>query len=232
MEPDGIHELTAAYALSALDLEEEQEYEEHLRRCDRCRAELASLQEAAASLAYGIETPDPPQRLRERILTQATSERSNVVPLRRRWVVPALGAAAAVAAGVAIGLGVWGSSLSGSLSEKQAVLSQQNEVLALFAGQGSQFPISGADGTLVVARGGEAALVLTDLAAAPEGKTYEAWVIQGDAVKPAGTFEGGGTSTVMLTQPVPQGATVAVTVEPAGGVDAPTSDPFAVAPTV
>src|ERR687883_22553 len=107
MEAESIHELTAAYALDALDSDEEREYEEHLARCTRCREDLASFSEAAPSLAYGVESPPPPPGLRDRILEQARSERPNVVPLKprrtRTWAIPA--AAAAVAACAAIGLG-------------------------------------------------------------------------------------------------------------------------------
>ena len=71
MEADAIHELTAAYALDALDEHDEREYEEHLARCPSCREELASLTEAATSLAYGVESPSPPAGLRDRILQQA-----------------------------------------------------------------------------------------------------------------------------------------------------------------
>ena len=84
METDAIHELTAAYALDALDDAEVREYEDHLARCPRCREELASLGEAAAALAYAADAPAPPPALRTRILEQARSERPNVVPLRRR----------------------------------------------------------------------------------------------------------------------------------------------------
>jgi len=71
MEADAIHELTPAYALDALDEQEEREYEEHLARCPTCRAELASFLETATSLAYGVESPSPPPRLRDRIVEQA-----------------------------------------------------------------------------------------------------------------------------------------------------------------
>jgi anti-sigma factor RsiW len=40
MEAD-LHDLTAAYALDALDPDEAREYEAHLARCERCRAERA-----------------------------------------------------------------------------------------------------------------------------------------------------------------------------------------------
>ena len=36
-----LHELTAAYALDALDPEERETYEVHLAQCDRCREKNA-----------------------------------------------------------------------------------------------------------------------------------------------------------------------------------------------
>ena len=237
MEPERVDELIAGHALRALSPEDERELEEHLRRSPEAREQLATLEETAAALAFAVESPAPPASLRERILAEASTdapEQSNVVPFRRRAVVPILGAAAAVAAGVAIGLGVWGSSLSSSLDEERAAGARQDEVLALFAEQSSErFPVSGANGTLVVADDGQAGLVLSGFEAAPAGKTWEVWVIEGDTPAPAGLFVGGGgESVVPLTRPVPAGATVAVTLEAAGGVDQPTSDPVLVAPTV
>jgi anti-sigma-K factor RskA len=70
---------------------------------------------------------------------------------------------------------------------------------------------------------GRAALVVCRLADAPSAKTYEAWVISGETPQPAGTFNGGnGCSPVLLTQRVPGNATVAVTLERAGGATSPT----------
>ncbi len=223
-----IHELTAAYALNALDPDEERAYEEHLRHCPRCREDLGGLQEAAAALSYLAEGPAPPHDLGDRIVAAALAERPNVVPLRRRWTTPALAAAAAAAAGIAIGVGIWASSLSGELSDER-------DVLALVADQNAtHVPVEGANGTLVVDQDGQAALLFTGLEEAPEGKDYQVWVIEGDTPpRPAGIFEGGeGTSVVPVEQPVPAGSVVAVTVEADGGVDAPTTDPFAVAQQV
>ena len=107
MADEPIHDLTAAYALDALDPHDEERYEEHLATCERCREELAELRDPVAMLAYGVESPAPPPELRDRILDAARAERSNVVPIRRRWPA-ALGAVAAVAATVAIALGLVG----------------------------------------------------------------------------------------------------------------------------
>jgi anti-sigma-K factor RskA len=61
------------------------------------------------------------------------------------------------------------------------------------------------------------------LANAPSAKTYEAWVITGSKPQPAGLFRGGnGCSPVVLTERVPNRATVAVTLEEEGGAGSPT----------
>jgi anti-sigma-K factor RskA len=235
MEPKRVDELIAGYALDALSEEDERELEEYLRRSPEGREQLAALQETATALAFGVEAPAPSPALRERILeqTRATEQPSNVVPLRRRVLVPALAATAAVAAGVAIGLGIWSADLSSSLDDERAVAAEQSDILGLFAEPGSStYGVDGANGTLVVSSGGQGGLVLTGFEQAPDGKTYQAWVIEGETPVSAGLFAGGGSQTVVpLTEPVPAGAIVAVTVEPAGGVDAPTSDPVLAAPT-
>ena len=115
---DDLHTLSAPYALDALTPDERAQFEEHLRTCDRCQAELAGLQDAAASLAFSVEGPAPPSALRAAILDAARAERPNVVPLRPRRTLTAVAAALAVAASVAaVGFGVWAASLHNSLSQ-------------------------------------------------------------------------------------------------------------------
>jgi len=227
MEANALHDLTAAYALDALDHEDAREYEAHLAHCERCRNELASFSDAAGALAYAPEAPVPPVELRARILQQARSERENVVPLRPRWLVPVT-AAAAVAACVAIGLGIWASSLSNELDRRSQALSAEQRINAVLTDPGaSRHAFAGDAGTLVVSRSGSAVLVMNELAAAQAGRTYEAWVASGGAPQPAGTFGGGGdVNVVLLAQRVPQNATVMVTLERGGGTTAPTSDPL------
>jgi anti-sigma-K factor RskA len=215
MDAEKLHDLTAAYALDALDGGERDAYEAHLAECEGCRRELAEFSSVAASLGRAVEPAPPPPALRERILEAARAERPNVVPLRPRWAYPAA-AAAAVAACAAVGLGIWGVTLHNRLgnSSVQAI---------------RRVPVSGAPGSFVVYAGQSAGLVLANLAAAPAGKTYEAWVVEGRAAAPAGLFRAGsGTTYLPLTRKVPRGAVVAVTVEPAGGSARPTAKPFLV----
>jgi len=195
-----VHDLTAAYALDALSAEEAEAYEQHLAQCERCREELADLSEVTTALAYGAVAPEPPPHLRASILDTARAERSNVVPLRRRpWVGRSVALVAAVAACVAVGLGV-------ALSEP-----------------GSKTLTA----TVFVGNGGKATLSTSGLGAAPRGKTYEAWVIPpGQSPRPAGLFRGGLDSSLALRGSVSPKAVVAVTLEPAGGSRAPTTTPI------
>jgi hypothetical protein len=227
MDAEALHDLTAAYALHALEPEEARAYEEHLARCERCRIELGELSEGAVALAYAADGPEPAAGLRERILAQARADRPNVVPLRPRWAVPAAATAvAAVAAAVA--LAIWAVSLSDRLDRRNGELRAQERAAQIIGDPAAhRIDIEGGRGSLVVTPTGQGALVLARLQHAAPGRTYEAWVAQGGSPRPAGTFEGGSDVTaVALDRPVPDGATVMVTEERDGGVDAPTNMPF------
>lgn len=226
MGTEALHDLTAAYALDALDPEERREYEAHLARCEQCRDELASLSEAASSLAYAVDPAAPPPQLRERILASARAERPNVVPLRPRWAVPAAATAVAAVA-AAIALAIWATSLSDRLDRERAHASAQERVAAILAAPGGHPYGVPSGGFLTVTPSGEAALVLRRLPPARKGMTYEAWVAENGMPKPAGTFEAAGNVTaVALAVRVPPGATVMVTQEKDGGTQAPEHMPF------
>lgn len=212
------HELTAAYALDALDADERARYEAHLAGCERCRQELQGFWQVGGSLARAAGGPPPPPHLRERILAAARDERPNVVPLRPRRATRAFGAAAAAAAAVAVGLGLWGVSVSNDLTDAERELA--------VLGHPNARRIATADGRadLVVTPAGSAALVVRSLAPAPAGKDYEIWVIRDGVPERAGLFERPGVA--LLTRPVGTGHTVAVTLEPDGGLDAPSGEPL------
>jgi len=212
-----LHDLTAGYALDALDPDERARYEEHLASCESCRDELQGFWQVSGALGRAAGGPAPPPALRERILEQARSELPNVVPLRRGAVTRrVLAAAAAVAAVVAVALGVWSVGLSRDLDDANgmlAVLSDPNARIHSTAG---------GEANLVVTPTGRAALVVRMLAPAPRGKDYEIWVFEEGVPRRAGLFEEPGAA--MLSRRVTPGQTVAVTLEPDGGVDAPTGD--------
>ena len=230
MERAEIHELSAAFALDALDPAERDAYEQHLARCAECREAVAAFQDVAADLAYEADAPPPSPALRDRILAEARTDGSNVVAFpRRRWLVPVTGAAAVAAGIAALALSFWAADLSQQLDDERASLHLSEEAVAMLADPDARrIPLDGAEGMLVVEEeSGEGWLVLRGLESAPAAKTYEAWVIEGGEAVPAGLFAGGGVSTVVsLAAPVSEGAVVAVTLEAAGGVEQPTQDPL------
>jgi anti-sigma-K factor RskA len=224
---DELHSLVAPYALDALEGDEERGFEAHLALCERCRDELAGLREAAAALAYGAAGPAPPPELKNRILDQARSERTNVVPItrrRRNWTAP-LAAAAAVAACAALGLGIWAATLKSDLDAARTQ-ARNNPLVSVLVQPGAKFvPLTGG-GKLAYAPSGSATLVV-DAPRAPRGKTYEAWVIDRGTPTRAGLFRGGGGPAVIrIARRVRPGAVVAVTLERSGGVDQPTQKPL------
>jgi anti-sigma-K factor RskA len=230
MAVEDIHSLAPAYALDGLDPDEERRFEAHLAACEQCRADVDSFRESVTALAFAAGPADPPADLRERILEQARAERPHVVPLRPRrlfgqasWSV----AVAAVAACAAIGVGIWAASLSRSLhSERQAASHREAALSVLADPAATKVPLSGQAGAVAVDPSGTAALVVSGLGHAPNGKTYEIWVIEGQQPKRAGLFDGGGASAVKLDRRVPKGSVVAVTLERDGGVDSPSGKPL------
>jgi anti-sigma-K factor RskA len=225
-----LHELSAGYALDALEPEERAAFERHLEHCSACQEDVASFWEVSGALAVAADSRTPSAALRERILAEARAERPTVVALDSRRRTPRVFAAvAAVAAVVALGLGIYAVSLSSDLDSTRSALTAQEHAAAVLADPtATTIGLQSGSGRLVVGADGDAVLVLDDLPDAPEGKTYQAWVVTGRTPVSAGTFDAGdGRAIVSIPQPVPDGAVVAVTVEAAGGASSPTLPPLA-----
>jgi anti-sigma factor RsiW len=226
----GVHELTAGYALDALDPDERRAYEAHLPACERCQRELESFWATTEALAVAASGPRPSPALRDRILASAKAERPVVIPLesRRRRAVPVLAAAAAMAAVVAVAVGLWASRLSNDLDETRLALDRERTAAAVLADPASRtVELQAGDGRLVVDPDGRAVLVLDRLDPAPSEKAYEAWIIEGDTPRPAGLFPGReGLDVVGLDGSVGEGDVVAVTIEQKRGVKKPTTQPI------
>lgn len=115
MTHDPVEELLGAYAIDAVDDVDRQAVEAHLAECPRCRAEVDQHREVAAHLAQsGAPAPEglwdriaasldavepPPLRL---VIDQSSSTGRRARPSGMRRYGPALGAAAAAVAVVAL----------------------------------------------------------------------------------------------------------------------------------
>jgi anti-sigma factor RsiW len=195
----GDHEQAAAYALDALEHGEFRAFETHLGSCTVCAEELPSLHGTAAALAYAVDAPVPAPLGASLLAGLPEQTLAPVVPLWRRAALPLAAALAAGAAAAGIAVWAWPSQPA---YERPVVV-----------------PIEGRTGSLVVARDGEAFLVVSGLPALPPSATYKTWVIRAGRTRPAGTFRGGpGRTIVALRRLVPAGARVAVSLEPRGGL--------------
>lgn len=253
-----VHALSGAYTLDALDGEELRSFEAHLPQCADCRAEVASLREAAAIMTHDA-TSAPPSRLRANILaeiktvrplppstapmsstagTHADPERNSGVSdlgahrERRRPSkarIALLGAAAAAVLGLGVG-SVWQPWHQDDSSTQAS--STLEKVLAAPDAQRVETPVIGGGKVTVVRTvvGGRAAVVTTGMPPAPQDKVYELWLLSPSGrMVPAGLMNRSGEHAMLLAGDATRATAVGITVEPSGGSKSPTSTPIALA---
>jgi len=225
------------YALGVLEEPERSEVRLHLGRgCESCTAGLREARALAFAMGSAPGGPDPPRRLRSRILAAAGG-----LP-QRRWNWFGAWAAAGATALAAAGLMLYQArGFRAELAEarveiersgaeaaamRQALdLIQAPETREVTFGQGQPAPPRG---RVFFHRSG-VLLIASSLPAPPPGKTYEMWIISGGKPAPAGLFSSNlqGNALHLYRPPAPpaENDVVAVTLEAAGGVAAPTSAP-------
>jgi anti-sigma-K factor RskA len=170
--------------------------------------------------------PAPSRATATPLSSSAASRTDTVVPFRQRAVsrLPYLVAAAAVL--LALGFGGW--ALQSRQDAQQA--SDRQAQLVQLLGASDVRTVSGAGpagstATVVISPTRQQALLVADrMPALPDGKIYEVWTISGSP-SPAGTFTPGDDSAAVVTLPgsALSATQVAVTIEPAGGSEHPTS---------
>jgi anti-sigma factor RsiW len=215
----------AAYALGVLPADEGSRVSAHLRSCPSCSAEVRALAETAWTIAE-TQGRDAPSGIRAAIVGRARADRRRSLAawldaLRRPVAVPAYLAIGLAAVLVVALLGYGGARRDAE--RYAAVLSQA--VGAKVTPLAATGATGGIRGSLVVPANGAAPYLILDLPALPAGKTWEAWVIHSDTPVRAGTTDERGVTTLTLSAPLASGDVVAVTAEPAGGSDAPTTPP-------
>ncbi|MCH7738272.1 MAG: anti-sigma factor [Chloroflexi bacterium] len=84
-------DMLEAFALDALDLEEEERIQDHLDGCDQCSDAVDRFQAAAAELAGSVTPHDPPAGLRARLMQAISREEPPVQATPEPQLVPSLG---------------------------------------------------------------------------------------------------------------------------------------------
>lgn len=84
-------DMLEAFALNALDLDEEEQVQDHLDGCDLCSGVVARYQETAASLAQSVDSLEPPPVLRARLMQAVSRQEPQTPQDPEPRLVPALG---------------------------------------------------------------------------------------------------------------------------------------------
>jgi hypothetical protein len=239
-------ELRDEYELYALGLADEApatELREHLRQgCQTCGAGMLSAQGLMTMLGATAPAMAPRPELRRRILAAVGAGE------RRGWGWAPLWIAVS-ALSMAAAFYFYGRDRDNGLQAKRfqqqaraqlMELTRLNEALEILNQADTRQVTFGAaekappHGRIFVNPKSGVLLVASNLPPAPAGKIYEMWVIpkQGLPVA-AGIFQAGETATAVhvrkLGLNLAATQTIAVTLEPAGGVPQPTSQPVIVA---
>ena len=228
MQHQEIKDLLAAYALGSVPDDERREIADHVTSCAECSAELADFKAVSESLALAVAPADVPAGFADRVMAAAVGDRPVAEPsrLKRRWArLGILAGAALLAAVIAV---------TGTIIENNNDSQRRQEVLALLSSDDG-ISLTGDDEVIGKVSGSKFALAGVD--EAPEGKTYQLWLMKGDDCQSAepdectlisgGTFEAeDGIALVELDESAGQWEDAAVTIEDEGGAEAPTSKPF------
>lgn len=234
--------MTGAYAVDALDDLERVAFERHLTECADCRAEVASLREAAALLAETTAV-EPPAALRDQVLAAITTVRPlpPEVPQAATMSAPEqsrqprhprfrlLAAAAAAVVLVGAGAVVWQQPWEDASTQETVPLSVDAVLDASDAKSSSlEFP-GGAAATITHSDSLKSAVIVTEkMPPPPKGKVYQLWLDQpGRGMVSAGVMPIKEDQTLLLDGDAATATGAGITVEPEGGSTEPTSEPIA-----
>lgn len=228
-----LHTLSGAFALNALSAEEAEQFRRHLQDCAVCRQEVRELQQAAARMGASEAVP-PPAYLKARVLSAA--DRTPQLPPRtggggtvievspHRWGRRMLLAAAAAVLVVAGGIGI--SQLGNESDEQQSLLAEG--VVRVFEAEDAhraEMPTENG-GTIRVAASPELNQMAVDTDELPpldDQHVYQLWAVHDGAMESVGVLEP--DKGAYMDMPTPD-TEVAITVEPVGGSEQPTTDPI------
>jgi anti-sigma-K factor RskA len=249
------HTLAGAYAMDALAGADRARFERHLAGCEPCRQEIRGFREATARMAAATAVQPPPALREATLRAVARTWQlppvvGNVAAARRgalrrwrpgpaegrrpgiRWRLVGLAGGLAVAlAAVVVVVGV---TVGGGGPHRMDAAQLRNHTIAAV--------LNARDATMLTARvrtGGTATVVMSHhehalvfmaahLRALPAGDAYELWLMGPGGDRSAGMLPApsrAGMVGPMVISGVAPSDSVGLTIEPDGGVPAPTASP-------
>lgn len=221
-----LHALSAAYALDALDADERTEFEAHLAGCLTCQRDVEEFRLVTESLAVATAEV-PPSHLRESVMSQIgdveqeSPDDAPVIDLaerrRRKYSMTTLLSAAAAVALLAIGAIVISGTRGGSDFD-DVVAAPDAQVVELIGESGTVEVVWSPERDQVALRGDGLAVLDASL-------KYALWAIADGTPVPAGLFDtDDGTIRDIADLDVDAAQAWGITIEPATGSDAPTTE--------
>jgi anti-sigma-K factor RskA len=222
----------ALHAVHALEPSDSEAVERALAENPALRAELTAMETALSKLGRSVAQREVPAGLEARVMNavkastpisvrRAPTRSTTGSPSRSTWTRPVFGTVSLMGLALIAFLGVQSSKLQSEIATLKAQTTQQTAILSnasnikLTSTAANATPI----GQAYLTKSGQIVIAL-NLPAPENGKTYQAWFIpQGEtAPRPLQTFTSG------LTTEVPSNAAaIAVSLEPAGGSQTPTT---------
>ncbi|MBA2274366.1 MAG: anti-sigma factor [Actinobacteria bacterium] len=220
--------LVAAYALGAIPPHELAEVAHHVASCATCVEEAKAHSGVIDELALTVDPVPLPVGFADGVLALAKRREpspgetpepagAQVLPFRRPVLSGVVAAAAAAIIGV---LG------AGFLDARSDLRRTRQVIIALTADHGLALAgAGGSEGHMVPTENG-ALFAAVGLPEPPAGRTYQLWVLRNDQFLSLGTFGvEEGEAVVRIEDPVEGVDGMAVTVEPEGGSEQPSTDP-------
>lgn len=249
-----IEELLAFYALDALNDEEKELVEAYLKGHPEARQQVEEMGRAVSALPYSVSPVEPSPRSKEALISRVAAEQRAVsatreLPPRSRrmrfenfFSAFSLGAAAIAIVSVIV-LSAQVSRLRNEISALRLALAAQSNQLEQINAQLPQATPSAvitvslkgtdiqpqAQGQLIADPNSQSAvLVIVGLTPLEAGKTYQVWLIEGDAPVSAGLLKvdenGQGVLVVSSETPIGSFDALGISVEPEEGSPQPTGD--------
>jgi hypothetical protein len=228
MNCDDLRPEYGAYSLGVAEDPELSEISEHLvRGCPECVSGVRSAMGTVVAMSGGVKSVNPPKDLRRRVVAMVSPG-----PARKGWAFWLPWAVSALLAMVLVSVALPGRvSKSGQTPPNSARL---EEILAIINDPVTKdvaFGDASARGRFFVSPGKGVVFIAARLPKLAPGRTFEMWVIPASGKPiPAGTFNALEDSTAVYVHqgPVENAAAMAISVEPAGGSQQPTTTPIVV----
>jgi anti-sigma-K factor RskA len=245
---DQLKELLPAYSIGTTNEEETRLVEALLEACPEYREELELYAALASGMAQTVTPVAPPAHVRSQLLSALPSDNhsqpkagtsvSKATTITSRnafwWSLAATAALLMIASNV-----LWAQYSSGLQLELDGFRQQQDALAAMLTDTSNQridlrFQNEQAPQAALFwnQRTNQGMLSTDNLPPLGDDQTYQLWLIGDEGPVSAGIFQpsplGRELFTFQPSQPISFYAAVGISVEPAGGSDAPSSDPIAV----